>query len=50
MTIEPIEGMNHDLQPMTLSQIANNSLNLNGRYLTTLLYVVTVNPVQTIAK
>lgn len=30
-------------QPMPLSDIANNSLNLNGRYLTTLLYVVKVN-------
>jgi hypothetical protein len=35
---------------MTLSDIANNSQNLNGHYLTTLLYVVKVNESQQIVK
>ena len=35
---------------MFLSEIANNSVNLAGHYLTTLLYVISVNPTQTIVK
>lgn len=50
-TIRPSEEHGGAVQqPMTLSDIANNSQSLNGHYLTTLLFVVKVNESQQIVK
>lgn len=45
-SIRAIDHIQENLGPMLLSEIANNSVNLNGHYLTTQLYVVAVNPSQ----
>lgn len=50
-TIKPAEqNVQVVQQPMMLSQIANNSQSLGGRYLTTLLYVIKVNESQQVQK